>query len=132
MRLVPFDKAHLLQITPQVRQANTDLSGDWIHGPAWTVFDGDTVQAIGGFLLQWEGRFLAWAIIGEGANMRALTRIARGVVDGFSVRRIEATIDVSFRQAAKWVSILGFQFEGVLRCAGLNGEDFAMYSKVVR
>lgn len=132
MELVAFEKEHLSRITPQAAQSRTDLSGDWIHGPAWTVLDRGEVVAAGGFLLQWEGRFLAWAIIGQGANMRSLTRIARGVLDGFLVRRIEATIDVQFRQAAKWVSMLGFQFEGVLRCAGLNGEDFAMYSKVAR
>ena len=132
MDLVAVSKAHLSLIAPQARQARTDLSGDWISGPAWTVLDRNVVQAVGGFVLQWDGRFLAWAIIAEGANMRALTRIARGVLEGFLVRRIEATVDVQFRQATKWVSMLGFQFEGVLRCAGLNGEDFAMYSKVVR
>lgn len=129
---MPFDLAHLERIAPQDAQAGADLSGDWISGPAWTAIDGDSVAAVGGFLLQWDGRFLAWAVIGKGARMRALTRITKEKIDSFSVRRIEATIDVRFRQAVKWVQMLGFEFEGVLRCAGLNGEDFAMYSKVVR
>jgi hypothetical protein len=132
MRVETFDKSHLSRIDLQDRQRDADTSGDWIVGPAWTVFDGERIAGMGGFLLQWDGRFLAWAMIAKGANMVGLTRIARSIVNGFNVRRIEATIDVNFRQAAKWVSMLGFEFEGVLRCAGLNGEDFAMYSKVVR
>lgn len=132
MKLVPFHLDHLARITPQDAQKGADLSGEWISGPAWTAIDGETVAAVGGFLLQWDGRFLAWAVIGAGANMRALTRVVREKIDAFQVRRIEATIDVGFRQAIKWAKMLGFEFEGVLRCAGLNGEDFAMYSKVVR
>lgn len=132
MILVPFDLDHIRKITPQDAQKSADLSGEWISGPAWTAMDGDRIAAVGGFLMQWDGRFLAWAIIAKGANMRKLTRIAKTKIDAFDVRRIEATIDVGFRQAIKWAEMLGFEFEGVLRCAGLNGEDFAMYSKVVR
>jgi len=131
MTLIPFDPVHLYGFTPHDRQAGADLSGAWFDGFGVTLIDGDNVVAAGGFLPIWSGRVLAWALIGKGASMIAVTRAAREILSRFSeLPRIEATIDLTFPEAIRWIELLGFQREGTMRKCGPNGEDFAMYARV--
>lgn len=131
MELIPFDPVHLHGFTPHARQANADLSGAWFDGVGVTLMDGDDVVAAGGLIPIWSGRVLAWAIISKGANMWAVTRAAGEFLRRFQeLPRIEATIDLTFPEAIRWIELLGFQREGTMRKCGPNGEDFAMYSRV--
>ena len=131
MNLIPFDPIHLQGFRPHARQAGADLSGAWFDGVGVTLMDGDRVIAAGGLLPIWSGRVLAWALISEGANMVAVSRAAREFLAGFpELQRIEATVDLTFPEAIRWIELLGFQREGIMRKCGPNGEDFAMYARV--
>lgn len=131
MQVIDFDPIHLRGFIPHARQANADLSGAWFHGVGVTLMDGDKVVAAGGLIPIWSGRVLAWALIGAGANMHAVTRAAVDFLRRFrELTRIEATIDLTFPEAIRWIELLGFQREGIMRKCGPNGEDFAMYSRV--
>lgn len=133
MHLIPFEKWHLAQVVPQPAQANADLSGDWVSdGVAWTAVDGGSIVACGGLLSQWEGRHVAWLLIGCGGHLHAIVKAARRVLCSCAARRIEATVSAQFTQARKLVEMLGFDFEGTLKAYGPGGEDFHMFARVNR
>lgn len=133
MEIVPFEKWHLAQIDPQEAQKGADLSGEWIsHGVAWTAKEGNRVTACGGLLSQWEGRHVAWLLIGRECSLRGIVKAARCILFSCAARRIEATVSAHFSQAKKLVEMLGFEFEGVLKAYGPNGDDFLMFARVNR
>lgn len=133
MHLIPFEKWHLSQIVPQPAQAGADLSGEWVSaGVAWTAIDGGSIVACGGLLSQWEGRHVAWLLVGIGCRMRGIVKAARRILFSCAARRIEATVSTHFSQARKLVEMLGFEFEGVLKAYGPNGDDFHMFARANR
>jgi RimJ/RimL family protein N-acetyltransferase len=80
------------------------------------LVDGEPI-ACAGFQECWEGRAIAWAILGEtaGRHMRALTRAVRRALERHPAERIEAQALVGFAPAMRWARLLGFVPEGVLR-----------------
>ncbi len=47
------------------------------------------------------------------------------------LRRVHTTIRADFPTAEKWIKILGFEKEGLMRKFGPEGEDHFLFSKVV-
>jgi RimJ/RimL family protein N-acetyltransferase len=45
--------------------------------------------------------------------------------------RVHATIRADFHNAEKWIKIVGFEKEGVMRNYGPDGEDHILFAKVV-
>lgn len=45
--------------------------------------------------------------------------------------RVQATIRADFKGAEKWIKILGFEKEGLMRKFGPEGEDHFLFAKVV-
>lgn len=131
MHLIPFEKWHLAQVVPQPAQAGADLSGDWVSdGVAWTAVSDGQIVACGGLLSQWEGRHVAWLLVGCGCPLRPVVKAAKRILASCAARRVEATVSSQFAQARKLVSMLGFEPEGTLRAYGPKGEDFLMFSRV--
>ena len=113
---------------------DTDFSELSVAGYAWTAESGDEVLAIAGLLPQWENRALAWALVSKsaGAHFAAIHKAVHRFVSAAPFRRIEATVDVGFRQGCRWIEMLGFEIEGYMRAYRPDGADMLLYARIVR
>lgn len=112
------------------------------HGPAWTLCDGETPVAIFGISLNSEWIGTAWLVSTDEMRpllWRKLMRFCATVRDRAispdnpkRLRRIEAYVWCDWGSAAEFARRLGFESEGVRRCAGVGGEDFEVFSIVGR
>lgn len=103
-------------------------------GPVWAVrLDGKLV-ALCGHTPMWQGRTAAWAFLGadSGPAMVQITRATRRLFDDLRVEfpRIEAYVDRHHEEGHRWMRLLGFKKEGLMRKFA-NGIDYVMYARVV-
>ena len=64
-----------------------------------------------------------------GASMTPIHRIVRHTLEVLPFRRLEAHVDVEHAEAHRWIALLGFEQEGVMR-QFYEGRDFALYARV--
>jgi RimJ/RimL family protein N-acetyltransferase len=125
MLIVPYAPHHLHQLALQPHQQHLGpalRAHGWAEqvseaGPCWTaLIDGEPI-ACAGFQECWEGRAIAWAILGEtaGRHMAALTRAVRRALAAYPAERIEAQALADFAPALRWARLLGFMPEALLR-----------------
>jgi hypothetical protein len=143
MEIVPYASWHLREIALQPHQQHLGVAlreHGWAEevaaaGPCWTALVGGRPIACAGFQDCWEGRAIAWAILGEtaGRHMAALTRAVRRALAAHPAERIEAQALVGFEPAMRWARLLGFAPETVLRKfhAGRDYQAFVMLKKRV-
>ena len=107
----------------------TDLSDS---GLVWTGEYNGTVLGIAGLVPQWENRALAWALISDaaGPHFRKFHGAVSRFLEASDFRRIEATVDVDFEAGKRWMNLLGFQYEGLMRAYRPDGADMLMYARV--
>ncbi len=124
MQIVEYKPAHLHTLALQPHQQHLGVAlraHGWAEqvadaGPCWTALvDGQPI-ACAGFQECWEGRAIAWAILGQsaGRHMAALTRAVRRALAAHPAERIEAQALLDFAPAARWARLLGFKPETVL------------------
>jgi hypothetical protein len=94
-----------------------------------TIEDNGRVVAILGACPEWDGRATLWALISKQATY-GITPIAKELLDGLPFFRVEATVDVGFKQGIKWLTHMGFEIEGYLRKYRPDGKDMIMMAKV--
>lgn len=109
----------------------TDLSE---AGLAWTAEHDGQVLAIAGLAPQWENRACAWALISDAAGDHFLTihKAVKRFLTMSEYRRIEATVDVGFTEGERWMNLLGFEYEGLMRAYRPDGQDMLMFARVVK
>lgn len=139
MRILPFHPEHVHAIHLQPMQVATVshislayLEGLAALGPAATAeVDGRIVACAGvaeiGFGM---GSLWAFLSVDSGRHFVRLDRCVRRLLEIPSYRRIEASAAASFQPACRWLELLGFDAEGVMRKYGPNGEDCMRYAKV--
>lgn len=93
--------------------------------------------AIGGVKEIYRGRGEAWLILAREmawSDVRRTYRECRKWLDQWqqTYPRIEALCRWGWGPGRKWLTRLGFQCEGVLRMAGLDGADMGIYARVER
>jgi RimJ/RimL family protein N-acetyltransferase len=125
MQIVPYAPWHLHALALQPHQQHLGVAlreHGWAEqvadaGPCWTALVDRAPIACAGFQECWEGRAIAWAILGEaaGRHMAALTRAVKRALDRHPAERIEAQALVGFSPAERWAQLLGFVPEVVLR-----------------
>jgi len=125
MLIIPYAPHHLHQLALQPHQQHLGVAlreHGWAEqvrdaGPCWTVLVDEKPIACGGFQECWEGRAIAWAILGEkaGRHMLELTRAVRRGLQDHPAERIEAQALVGFAPATRWARLLGFMPETLLR-----------------
>jgi hypothetical protein len=125
MLIVPYAPHHLHLLALQPHQQHLGVAlreHGWAEqvceaGPCWTALVDDRPIASAGFQECWEGRAIAWAILGEtaGRHMAALTRAVRRALACHPAERIEAQALLDFAPAMRWARLLGFMPETVLR-----------------
>lgn len=103
-------------------------------GMTWSAVDDTGVRGIGGLHPQWDNRAIAWMLIGCDLKQHfiPLHRAVRKMLIRAPFRRIEATVDVGFTQGHRWMRMLGFEMEGLLRAYRPDGGDQVMYARIRR
>lgn len=120
-------------------ELDVDIAAAQIYlqpGPKWVATDGLTPIAVGGFTPVSPGVWRDWMANTPdafGKHWRAISKHARRVMDGMlaqEAHRLECVVLASRTEVVDWYGFLGYRFEGTMRHAGAQGEDFALYSRV--
>lgn len=120
----------------QARQApltSTNLFNLVNSGPAWAVrLDGKLV-AVGGHTPVWRGRTILWGYLGAdcGPALPVMTREILRQIRSMEVEfpRMEAYAERHHEEGHRWLRLLGFKHEGVMR-KFCNGADYSMYARI--
>ena len=140
MRIEQFKPEHLTELLLQPSQAmmqpvlsqrdyGTALAS---AGPAYTVIIDDNVVACLGIIPQWEGRAIAWGLIGSeaGKEFYAIHKAVKRFLDLQDYRRIETAVSSDFEQGHRWAKLLGFENEGTMRAYTPDGRDCDLYARI--
>ena len=106
------------------------------RGPAWTGWLDGRVIGVAGITLHWQGRAQAWCALAPGIPKPVWVGIHRAVATRLAqlrelgVVRLEAETMRGFLAGDRWLRMLGFEYEGTMRCYGPGGEDFGRYARV--
>jgi len=140
LKIVPLESWHLLDIEVQEAQRNCDTvlrnetnAKELVRaGPAFTALEGETPVACAGIAGCGGGRFLAWSVISQRglARFGGIHRGVRRFLDIADYRRIEAVVDIEHKKAIRWIEVLGFEREGVMRKYTENGRDCYLYARL--
>lgn len=111
-----------------------DLEPLAVRGMAWSAEIDEGIIAIGGLQPQWEGRAIAWTLISSvsGKYFLQIHREVEKFLNHSPFRRIEATVDVGFKPGHRWMRMLGFEPEGLMRAYRPDGGDQVLYARVRR
>ncbi|KAA5932323.1 MULTISPECIES: hypothetical protein [unclassified Pantoea] len=136
MNIIDFEPAHILQIEPQASQRYIDRSikyGEYLAaGDCFTGMQDGRVVAIGGVIPVSETRAYLHMIVAEGFAhqwikiFRATRRLITAVQGDYLRLETLSTTPESDR----WLEMVGFQYEGVLRRVMPDGTDAKSYSIV--
>ena len=139
MNVLPFDPEHVRAMVVQERQIAvvSHVTPEYLAalkqaGPAVTVeADGEPI-CCGGVATTGFGMGMLWAFVSAQAAHRLvrIDRVARRLLEVADLRRIEATTEQDFRQGCRWLELLGFQSEGIMRKYGPDGSDHVRYALV--
>ena len=142
----PFQASDVEHLQPQREQASELASiGDWrvticqaaSCGPAWTVWLDERAIACAGVALRWTGRATLWAVLEDDIPVRCWLALHRAVLARIppllelGVRRLEAEAQCGFEPSRRWLRMLGFEEEGLMRRYGPGGEDFYRFARLL-
>lgn len=125
-----------LELNPGQRH-ETSLAPDNLYvlnkmGPSWHVRREGKLVALGGHAPIWKGRTMVWGYLGadSGPSMAAVTRKVRAELDALALEfpRIEAYASRDYRAASRWLVLLGFRRECLMRKFA-EGRDYFMYAR---
>ena len=126
-----------LELTPSGQQDNqAPLSPDNLYqlvksGPSWAFRHNGKLVALIGHCSPWAGRTVLWAFLGAdcGPCMIALTKHVKAEIARLEFSRVEAYAEVTHAQGNRWLELMGFTREGVMRKFAY-GTDYNLYSWV--
>lgn len=125
-----------LQSAQQYLRCIVDVRADFTElaekGLVWTVEHDGVILGIGGLEPQWENRATVFALLSDdsGPHFKAIHSAVVEFLDNVPYRRIEATVDVGFKQGHRWVKMLGFELEGYMRAYRPDGADMLLYARI--
>ncbi len=138
--VVAFKPAHLDQLVLQEAQEyfGAEIArpgyGEMLRdrGQAFTAMAGGEVIGCGGCIEVWDNRAAIWALVGKnaGRNMVSIHRAVSGFLLAAPWRRVEAAVDVGFEAGMRWIEMLGFQREAVMRAYRPDGGDSYLFARV--
>ena len=140
MKIVPFKPRHLWDIRLQPAQVNeiSYVSDAYAlalaeSGPCISaVHNGQIIASCGVARGLMNGGVL-WGFVSAdaGQHMLRLDRYLRRFLGVVTLPRIEATVASGFTPGCRWLEMLDFQFEGVMRKYGPDGSDHMRYARVI-
>lgn len=103
-----------------------------LPGPALTARAGDHILLCGGIMTMTKKLGLLWAVLSyrAGAQMLYLHRCTQRFIAMHPLQRLEATVEEGFDPGCRWLSLLGFEYEGKMRGYGDDGETHLRFAKV--
>ena len=116
MIILPFRPEHAAMIALQAKQR--EISGHvngselFAAGPAVTGMINDRVIFCGGKAMQWEGRWILWALLSDEAkrHMVSATRCAKRFISEQVGGRVEAIVRCDFKEGHRWVKLVGLDW----------------------
>jgi RimJ/RimL family protein N-acetyltransferase len=126
MRLQPSQAGELVHLDPSALEL---LAG----GLAFTGrIDGRPV-ACAGIVPSAYGSGAMWAFLAADAGpyMLRLTRAGLRMLEIARLRRVEANVPADFVAGCRWLPILGFELEGLMRKYGPDGSDHYRYARTL-
>lgn len=139
MNIIPFHVEHIgaMDLQTQQRTIISHMCIEYLKhleavGPALSAEHEGRIIASAGIAFQGFGMGMLWAFVSQqaGPHFIRLDRCVRRFLDIPKLRRIEASTEATFSQGCRWLELLGFQNEGILRKYGPNGEDHIRYARV--
>lgn len=139
MKVIPFEPDHLKTLALQDSQTwlmpmlNPEYGESLLKaGDCFTAIEGDEILGCAGTMKIWEGRIIAWALISgkSGAHFVGIFKAIKRYLDLNDARRIEATVDVDFKEGHRLMRLLGFEYEGLMRKYLADGRDMCLYARV--
>jgi len=134
---IPFSPDHIkeLNLSPEFPFAEKNLDFYEKSGPAVTLVVEDRKIGCGGVAFPWRGMGEAWACFDIDVNKYPIAafklskRFLDDVFEYCTMRRMQAIVRADMRTHRRFVEVLGFSFEGVLRSFGEDGLDYVMYAR---
>lgn len=141
MRLIvePFRADHLRQLISQgVQRAQVNevshVPDSYIRPPglALAVREADLIVLVGGVIPTAPHMGTLWAALSPDAGryMLALHRGVKRFIDIERRARLEATVAEGFEQGERWLTMLGFEFEGRMPKYGEDGATYLRYGLI--
>lgn len=141
--VILFSPDHLRLLTAQAEQSDDHRAMLQMNNGHWerirnsfTVCKDELILACGGVIHHWNGRGELWIIMSFWLNrsdMLFLHRTVKKFLDdchtsGYA--RLEASVLQEFAAGHKWLKMLGFEAEGVMRRYDPAGKDHVSYAKI--
>lgn len=104
---------------------------------AFTVMQGDTVVALGGIHVLWDGVGEGFCMLSKhsGKWQTSIARYARsmfeGIIQNNGLHRVQASIHESDPEAIRFAKWLGFENEGMMLHYGPDGSNYYRMSMVL-
>lgn len=119
-------------MTDYLENAKENIEALSHQGYAWTVEHNDEILMVGGIIKMWEGRGQLWALVSKyaGAHMVGLHRVVLEHIAQYGFNRVEATVDVGFKEGVRWIKMLGFEFEGYMKAYRPDGSDMLLFARI--
>jgi hypothetical protein len=139
MNIIPFEPEHFqalrlqsqdLRLAPHFTLQYWDVLKS--AGPAFSGEVDGRIVACAGIATQFTGMGTMWAAVAADASPSfvRLHKCAMRLLQLTPLRRIEATAEADFSPACRWLELLGFQSEGLMRAYGPDGRDHWRYARV--
>jgi hypothetical protein len=140
MEVIAFKADHLKELVEQEAQEYLQayITEDHIKEVekskfAFTAKSKGRVVACGGVAELWSGRGAAWAFLDSDCKKEfyAIHLAAKRLLGICPIKRIEATVDIGFKNGHRWVKSLGFILEApILKAYMPNGGDSSLYVRL--
>lgn len=131
VRRLRLQPSQLMALSPEVQPHLENLG---LAGLAFTGISRGEVIACAGVAPSGLGSATLWGFISAGAKpyFVRLHRSAERMLRLRPFRRIEASSEVDFEPGCRWLELLGFEAEGVMRAYGPDGKDHMRYAWLSR
>jgi hypothetical protein len=136
--VIPFEPEHYVEIA--IGQQNWScvdpLEAGKLYKSRGVAISGlynDKLVICAGIAMPWKGLGEMWAIFSPDAPRchlsinKAARKFVWGMINEAKLRRVQASVDLTFTKGLRWVEWLGFKFDGISEKYGPNGEDFVRY-----
>jgi RimJ/RimL family protein N-acetyltransferase len=144
IEVIPFHVKHLTELTnrkdifkndPELDERVRMVSGHPLCF-SWTLTrEGKILGIVGGHQI-WKGVVEIWSLLSEDvltipiAFHKAISRILDFHEENIPVHRYQATVQADFTQGQRWMEVLGFKYEGLLKKYGVNQEDYVLFARI--
>jgi hypothetical protein len=141
MKVVKYNKNHLQELRHEKSVAHVvsyfgEALAETIENAkySFTGIHDNKVLFCAGVTEYWPGRGEAWAFLDSNSRQHfmAIHNATKRFLEVCPIRRVEAAVDIDFKEGHRWVKLLGFKLEAErLKAYRLDGGDSSLYARVL-